>query len=191
MFNLSTAPLKRTDSGSRISICVEQSRFRRRIGTSAGPGKPWSLNAIHEGQRQLHVGTDAGCRLPRYRVSVQDRGIFRPFIGPSTKFQDLCCLARPRAIRGCRLRDLNQVGCSFRIRRLDRAKCRAGDRGGARACKPRGVRILAITLGSSIAVMIFKVPPQWAVFQVDIEHPFEQLGPTDAAWHRGKGCVVR
>jgi len=46
-------------------------------------------------------------------------------------------------------------------------------------------------MGSSIAVMIFKVPPQWAVFQVDIEHPFEQLGPTDAAWRRGKGCVVR
>jgi hypothetical protein len=70
MFNLSTAPLRRTDSGSRISICVEQSRFRRRIGTSVGPGKPRSLNGIHEGRRQLHVGTDAGFRLPRYRHHV-------------------------------------------------------------------------------------------------------------------------
>jgi len=33
--------------------------------------------------------------------------------------------------------------------------------GGARADKPRWVRILAITGGSSMAAMIFKVPPQW------------------------------
>src|ERR671914_452753 len=36
----------------------------------------------------------------------------------------------------------------------------AGERGGARVGRPRWVRILIITGGSSIAVMIFKAPPQ-------------------------------
>jgi hypothetical protein len=40
-----------------------------------------------------------------------------------------------------------------------RAKCRAGDQGGARADQPRCVRILAITVGSTIAAMIVKAPP--------------------------------
>jgi hypothetical protein len=39
-----------------------------------------------------------------------------------------------------------------------RAKCRADDRGGARADKPRWVRILAITVGCSMTAMIVKVP---------------------------------
>jgi hypothetical protein len=34
-------------------------------------------------------------------------------------------------------------------------------RGGALMDKPRWVRILAITVGSSRAAMIFKVPPHW------------------------------
>ena len=29
-----------------------------------------------------------------------------------------------------------------------------------------------------------------AVFTSDTEHPFEQLGPTDAGYRRGKGCVT-
>jgi len=37
---------------------------------SAEPGKPWSLNGIHERRRQLQVGTDAGFRLPEYRHHV-------------------------------------------------------------------------------------------------------------------------
>src|SRR5215510_13185881 len=36
----------------------------------------------------------------------------------------------------------------------------AGDRGGARVDKPRWVRILTITVGSSIAAMILKAPSQ-------------------------------
>ena len=40
-----------------------------------------------------------------------------------------------------------------------RSNDRAGDRGGARADKPRWARILAITGGSSMAAMIVKVPP--------------------------------
>jgi hypothetical protein len=40
-----------------------------------------------------------------------------------------------------------------------RSNDRAGDWGGARADKPRWVRILAITGGSSMAAMIVKVPP--------------------------------
>src|ERR671919_1671063 len=38
---------------------------------------------------------------------------------------------------------------------------RAGERGGARVGRPRWVRILIITGGSSIAAMIFKAPPQF------------------------------
>ena len=37
----------------------------------------------------------------------------------------------------------------------------AGERGGARVGRPRWLRILTITGGSSIAAMIFKLPPQF------------------------------
>jgi hypothetical protein len=40
----------------------------------------------------------------------------------------------------------------------NRSNGRAGDQGGAREDKPRWVRILAITVGSSMAAMILKVP---------------------------------
>jgi hypothetical protein len=42
-----------------------------------------------------------------------------------------------------------------------RSKDRAGRRGGARAGKPRWVRIGAITMGSRRAAMILKAPPQF------------------------------
>ncbi len=41
--------------------------------------------------------------------------------------------------------------------------------------------ILVITAGSSITAMIFRGPPhEEAVFNIDIEYPFEQAGPADA-----------
>src|SRR5215831_13933108 len=43
----------------------------------------------------------------------------------------------------------------------NRSTRRAGARGGARVDKPKWVRILTITGGSSIAAMIFKAPPQF------------------------------
>ena len=55
----------------------------------------------------------------------------------------------------------------------NRSNDRAGDRGGARAAKPRWARILAMTGGYSMAAMIVKGPPQWgALFHIDIEYPF-------------------
>src|SRR5262249_3398582 len=42
----------------------------------------------------------------------------------------------------------------------NRSTRRAGARGGARVGRPRWLRILSITGGSSIAAMIFKAPPQ-------------------------------
>src|SRR5215510_14123700 len=54
-------------------------------------------------------------------------------------------------------------------------------RGGARVGRPRWVRILTITGGSSIAAMIFKISAAVrAVFDVDVEDPFEQPGLTHA-----------
>ncbi len=41
------------------------------------------------------------------------------------------------------------------------ANGRAGPRGSARADKPRWVRIVEITAGSSVVAMIFKEPPHW------------------------------
>jgi hypothetical protein len=46
----------------------------------------------------------------------------------------------------------------------------AGDRGGARADKPRDVRILAITVGPTMAAMIFKVPPHWGQCSMSISN---------------------
>src|SRR5215510_12811188 len=42
----------------------------------------------------------------------------------------------------------------------NRSTRRAGARGGARVGRPRWLRILTITGGSSMAAMIFKAPPQ-------------------------------
>ncbi len=52
----------------------------------------------------------------------------------------------------------------------NRSNDRAGDRGGARADKPRGVGILAITGGCSMAAMIFKVPPHWGQCSMSISN---------------------
>ena len=48
--------------------------------------------------------------------------------------------------------------------------------------KPKWLGILVMTAGSSMAAMIFNVPPQGkgAVFNVDIEHPLQQSSPTDS-----------
>ena len=43
----------------------------------------------------------------------------------------------------------------------NRSILRAGARGGARVGRPRWLRILSITGGSSMAAMIFKAPPQF------------------------------
>jgi len=57
----------------------------------------------------------------------------------------------------------------------------AGARGGARVGRPRWARILTITGGSSIAAMNLQGSAAVrAVFDVDVEDPFEQPGPTHA-----------
>jgi hypothetical protein len=67
----------------------------------------------------------------------------------------------------------------------------AGDRGGARADKPRDVRILAITVGPTMAAMIFKVPPHWGQCSMSIsEHPFEQSGPAHAGRRRRRWRIT-
>ena len=58
---------------------------------------------------------------------------------------------------------------------------RAGARCGARACKPRCVRIRSITADSRIAAMIVRlVAAVRAVLEVDLEDALEQPGPADA-----------
>jgi hypothetical protein len=67
----------------------------------------------------------------------------------------------------------------------NQSKALAAARGGAPADQPRWARILAITAGSSMAVMIVKGPPDLAaVFHIDLEHSFEQPGRKGAP-HRG------
>ena len=55
------------------------------------------------------------------------------------------------------------VGKRFSTRQVvwNRSNRCAGERGGARVGRPRWVRILMITGGSSMAAMIFKLPPQF------------------------------
>jgi len=62
-----------------------------------------------------------------------------------------------------------------------RASGRAGERGGALAGRPRWVRIFAISSASSMAAMIFMLPPALrAVFEVQIEQTLEQARPAHA-----------
>ena len=72
----------------------------------------------------------------------------------------------------------------------NRSKALAAARGGARAGKPRWVRILVITEGCSMAAMIFKVPPDWG--QCSIAKP---LARSRQVWryttHRQAGRDAR
>lgn len=61
----------------------------------------------------------------------------------------------------------------------NRSNDRAGDRGGARAGKPRWVRILAITGGFSMAARIVKVPP-----------PCGHCSARARRWPNGGGCSM-
>src|SRR5947208_16683568 len=67
-------------------------------------------------------------------------------------------LARIQGERRVGLRWQAVFGCSAY---LDRSTRPAGAQGGARVGRPRWLRILIITGGSSIAAMIFKAPPQF------------------------------
>ena len=52
----------------------------------------------------------------------------------------------------------------------NRSKALAAARGGARAAKPRWVRILVVTEGCSMAAMNFKVPPHWEQCSISISN---------------------
>jgi hypothetical protein len=102
----------------------------------------------------------AGCQVRE--PSVQDRGFFGRFIGPRRPDPGRFGLSRE-----CRPKGAVGSGSGTGwegVHGRDQAiwswsNDRAGARGGARADKPRWVRILAITGGCSMAAMIVKVPP--------------------------------
>ena len=62
------------------------------------------------------------------------------------------------------------VGKRFSTRQVvwNRSKRCAGARGGARVGRPRWLRILTITGGSSMAAMIFKLPPQFGQWSMSM-----------------------
>jgi hypothetical protein len=62
-----------------------------------------------------------------------------------------------------RLRELNRIesGIGWNQAVWNRSIAYAGVRRGALMDKPRRARMLAITVGCSMAAMIFKVLPQW------------------------------
>ena len=81
----------------------------------------------------------------------------------------------------------------------NRSTRRAGARGGARVGRPRWLRILMITGGSSMSVRaegtgddLQSAAAVRAVFDVDVEDPFEQSGPTHARrLSLGRGVIGR
>ncbi|MGH8593873.1 MAG: hypothetical protein ACREV3_08460 [Gammaproteobacteria bacterium] len=78
------------------------------------------------------------------------------------------CLTGVRSQEEGRLRKWNRFksGVGLGSGRCEEIDDRAGDRGSARAGKPRCMRILAITVGSSMAAMIFKgLPHRGRLFQ--------------------------
>ena len=69
------------------------------------------------------------------------------------------------------------VGRRFSVAQIvwDRSIRRAVARGGARVDRPRWLRILTITGGSSIAAMIFKAPPQFGQRSMSMSRPRPRL----------------
>ena len=84
----------------------------------------------------------------------------RPESGREVRERSLMApLARTQSERRRRL----ALASGFRLAQIvwNRSTRRAGARGGARVGRPRWLRILMITGGSSMAAMIFKAPPQF------------------------------
>ena len=94
-------------------------------------------------------------------------------------------LARTQSERRRRL----ALASGFRLPQIvwNRSTRRAGERGGARVGRPRWLRILSITGGSSIGGDDLQgAAAVRAVFDVDVEDPFEQSGPAHA-----RRCALR
>ena len=76
----------------------------------------------------------------------------------------------------------------------NRGKGRAGERGAARAGKPRCARIWTITWGSTMAAMIFKCPPQRGQRSMPISNTrlskHAQLMRAGASGGRGLSVVI-
>src|SRR5919106_999065 len=108
----------------------------------------------------------------------------------------LCRAARPERGREASERFLMETLGRTQSKRYSVAQIvwnkstrRAGERGGARGGRPRWLRILTITGGSSIAALrrglrtgddLQSAAAVGAVFDVDVEDPFEQPGPAHA-----------
>ena len=76
------------------------------------------------------------------------------------RIRGVLLLGRVQAKGGCRLGESNRVGRGLGSEgHLESVEWPRGRSGRSRADKPRWVRILAITGGSSMAAMSFKVPP--------------------------------
>ena len=69
----------------------------------------------------------------------------------------------------------------------NRSTRRAGERGGARVGKPKWARILTITGGSSIAAMIFKLPPHSGQCSMSISKT--RLSRRAQLMRAGEGCA--
>ena len=109
--------------------------------------------------------------------SVASVGLGGAAVGRARSVPDRA--ARSHSERAAQSVSVGNRVLALRLSTIDRNRC-AGERGGARVGRPKWLRIL-ITGGSSMAAMIFKLPPPVrAVLDVDVEDPFEQPGPTQA-----------
>jgi hypothetical protein len=93
-----------------------------------------------------------------------DRIFKRPFLWPGALSQDReSCQLLFYLMKNPLLYPSACVGRRFSAPQIiwNRSTRRAGARGGARVGRPRWLRILMITGGSSMAAMIFKAPPQF------------------------------
>jgi hypothetical protein len=93
-------------------------------------------------------------------------------------------LARTHGERRRRLALTTGFGSQIVWNRSNRC---AGERGGARVGRPRWVRILTITGGSSMAEMIFKLPPQFG--QCSMSMSKTRLSSLAQLMRAGAPCV--
>ena len=131
----------------------------------------------------------------RERSSIRVRGLGS---GPSSArgamFRGVLASRASEGQEGGSAQGLNRTGAGFGGDQAcwNRSKTLAAARGGAQAGKPRWVSILAITVESTMAAMIFKVPPHWGHFY-RYRAPVWATGPSsggqtprESAPHRGQ-----
>ena len=138
---------------------------RRSAGKATGSQKLWAGLLTQTPFFIKRHCTSGLMSCQAWESSGWDRDIIGSFIGPRHYVSERFAVSGEQgpggSVGSVAERDGSEVQWG-----INRSEALAAARGGARAGKPRWVRVLVITGGCSMAAMIIKVPPQGKQFSI-------------------------